>query len=113
VVYLRGRPIRIVYRASDRLENERWLADLQRAAERLDLGSEARSNAEDLFLSTVPENDRSKPAAVAASLYAGSLIAGDQRSQGDVADAVGVTRLTIQQRWKPLLERAGLEPPTW
>jgi transcription initiation factor TFIIIB Brf1 subunit/transcription initiation factor TFIIB len=102
-----------VYRASDRLENERWLADLQRAADDLDLGSEARSNAEDLFLSTVPDEDRSKPAAIAASLYAGSLIAGDQRSQGSVADAVGVARLTIQQRWKPLLERAGLEPPGW
>ena len=102
-----------MYRASDRLENERWLTDLQQAADRLELDSEARSNAEDLFLSTVPTEDRSKPAAIAASLYAGSLIAGDQRSQGAVADAVGVTRLTIQQRWKPLLEQAGLEPPTW
>lgn len=102
-----------MYRASDRLQNERWLADLGRAADDLGLESEARSIAEDLFLSTVPEAERSKPAAIAASLYAGGLIAGDRRSQGTVADAVGVTRLTVQQRWKPLLEDAGFEPPTW
>ncbi|MCH7659737.1 MAG: transcription initiation factor IIB family protein [Euryarchaeota archaeon] len=102
-----------MYRASDRVQNERWLADLQRAADELDLGSDARSTAEDLFLSTIPEGERSKPAAIAASLYAGGLIAGDRRSQGAVADAVGVTRLTVQKRWKALLEEAGLEPPTW
>ena len=102
-----------MYRASDRVQNQRWLADLQRAADELDLGSDARSTAEDLFLSTIPEGERSKPAAIAASLYAGGLIAGDRRSQGAVADAVGVTRLTVQKRWKALLEEAGLEPPTW
>lgn len=102
-----------MYRASDRVQNQRWLADLQRAADELDLGSDARSTAEDLFLSTIPEGEQSKPAAIAASLYAGGLIAGDRRSQGAVADAVGVTRLTVQKRWKALLEEAGLEPPTW
>ncbi len=102
-----------MYRASDRRDNHRWLADLQRAADQLDLDGETRSTAEDLFLSTLPEEDRSKPAVIAASLYAGGLIAGDRRSQSAVADAVGVTRLTIQQRWKPLLEGAGLEPPRW
>lgn len=102
-----------MYRASDRVRNERWLADLQTAADELDLETEARSTAEDLFLSTIPDEERSKPAAVAASLYAAGLIAGDRRSQGAVAAAVGVTRLTVQQRWKPLLEEAGLEPPTW
>jgi len=61
----------------------------------------------------VPEADRSKRAAVAASLYAGSLVAGDRRSQGAVAEAVGVSRLTVQGRWKDLLDDAGLEPPDW
>ncbi|USZ67991.1 transcription initiation factor IIB family protein [Halorussus salilacus] len=107
-----------MYRARDHVQNERWLAELQRTADRLDLDTEARSRATDLFLSTVTEwddddNDDSKRAVVAASLYAGSLIEGDQRSQGAVADAAGVARLTIQQRWKDLLERAGLQPPSW
>jgi transcription initiation factor TFIIIB Brf1 subunit/transcription initiation factor TFIIB len=57
--------------------------------------------------------DRSKRATVAASLYAGALIAGNRRSQSAVADAVGVSRLTVQNRWKDLLEAAGLEPPKW
>ena len=102
-----------MYRARDHVENEQWLAAIDDAAERLDLGSEAKSRATDLFLSTVPEEDRSKQAVVAASLYAGALIAGDQRSQSDVADAVGVSRLTVQSRWRELLSEAGLEPPQW
>ncbi len=102
-----------MYRARDQVANERWLAELERAAETLDLASTARERATDLFLSTVPAEKRSKRAVLAASLYAGALIAGDKRSQGAVADAVGVSRLTVQKRWKPLLEEAGLQPPTW
>jgi transcription initiation factor TFIIIB Brf1 subunit/transcription initiation factor TFIIB len=102
-----------MYRARDAIEQEEWLADLERAADRLELDSEARSNAKDLFLSTVPDADRSKTAALAASIYAGALLASDQRSQGDVADAVGVTRLTVQQRWKGLLAEAGFDVPDW
>ncbi|MFQ3318823.1 MAG: transcription initiation factor TFIIIB Brf1 subunit/transcription initiation factor TFIIB [Natronomonas sp.] len=102
-----------MYRARDHVENEEWLAAIDDAAERLDLGSDAKSRATDLFLSTVPDEDRSKKATVAASIYAGALIAGDRRSQSDVADAVGVARLTVQQRWKDLLEEAGLDPPKW
>ncbi|PSP75264.1 cyclin [Halobacteriales archaeon QS_3_64_16] len=102
-----------MYRARDQVANERWLADLETAADALDLSAEARERASDLFLSTVPAEDRSKRAVLAASLYAGALIAGDRRSQNAVADAAGVSRLTVQKRWKPLLEEAGLEPPTW
>ncbi len=102
-----------MYRARDQVENEEWLAAIDDAAERLELGSDAKSRAIDLFLSAVPPEERSKPAAVAASLYAGSLIAGDRRSQSAVAEAVGVARLTVQKRWKDLLGEAGLEPPQW
>jgi len=102
-----------VYRASDERENEDWLATLEIAADRLDLGNEARSRARDIFLSTVPDEARSKRATLAASLYVGALVAGEQQSQGTVADAVGVSRLSVQQRWKEQLEAAGLEPPDW
>lgn len=102
-----------MYSARDRVDNEEWLAELQRAADALELGPEARSVAEDLYLSSVPEQDRSKRAAVAASLYAASLVAGEGRSQGAVADATGVSRLTVQSRWKGLLEDAGLDAPGW
>jgi transcription initiation factor TFIIIB Brf1 subunit/transcription initiation factor TFIIB len=102
-----------MYRARDRVDNEEWVARLTRAADELDLGSEARSNAVDLFLSNAPEEDRSKPAVAAAGLYAGALIAGEERSQGSVAAAMDVTRLSVQNRWKKLLEASGFRPPEW
>ena len=102
-----------MYSARDRVANEAWLTRIERAADRLELGSEARSVATDLFLSEVPEEDRSKRAVAAASLYAGALIAGEERSQSRVADAMGVSRLSVQQNWKPVLESAGFRPPSW
>ena len=102
-----------MYRASDRIEQDEWLAEIEATAETLDLGTEARSHAVDLFLSTLPEAERSKRAAMAASLYVGALVAGEERSQTAVADAADVSRLTIQQRWKDLVEHVGLDAPDW
>lgn len=102
-----------MYRARDRVDNEEWVGRIQRAADGLGLGTEARSNATDLFLSNVPEEDRSKRAAAAASLYAGALIAGEERSQAVVAETMDVARLSVQSRWKELLEAAGFNPPSW
>ncbi|GGN87489.1 MULTISPECIES: transcription initiation factor IIB family protein [Haloarcula] len=102
-----------MYRASDRVEQDAWLSEIETAAETLDLGTQARSHAVDLFLSTLPDDDRSKRATMAASVYVGALVAGEERSQSAVADATDVSRLTIQQRWKDLLEYAGLEAPDW
>lgn len=102
-----------MYRARDQVDNEEWLAEIDRASDSLDLGSEARSNATDLFLSHIPDSERSKPATAAASLYAGALIAGNERSQSAVADVMGVTRLSVQKRWKELLQDAGFRPPSW
>jgi len=102
-----------MYRASDRVEQDAWVGEIEAAAETLDLGTEARSHAVDLFLSTLPDEDRSKRASMAASLYVGALVAGEERSQSAVADATEVSRLTIQQRWKGLIESVGLEAPDW
>lgn len=102
-----------MYRARDQVAEAEWLEKLESAAEEVAMGPKARSCAIDLFLSAVPDHERSKPAAIAACLYAGGLIAGEEQSQVAIADAVGVSRLVIQQRWKSLLDRAGFEPPTW
>jgi transcription initiation factor TFIIIB Brf1 subunit/transcription initiation factor TFIIB len=102
-----------VYPARDRIEHEAWLARIAAAAESLDLGDEARANAVDLFLSDVPESDRAKPAAAAASLYAGALLAGDQRSQGAVAAEMDVSRPSVGSRWKARLADAGFDVPDW
>lgn len=102
-----------MYSARDRVDQEEWLAHIQAAADELDLGREPRTTAEDLFLSNIPDADRSKPAVAAAALYAASLLAGQERSQTVVAEAMGVTRLSVQSKWKPLLEEAGFRTPSW
>ncbi|NHX36224.1 MULTISPECIES: cyclin [Halolamina] len=102
-----------MYSARDRVEEEEWLAEMDRGADSLGLSAEARSTAEDLFLNNVPESDRSKPAVAAAALYAATLLSGEERAQTEVADAMEVSRLSVQQRWKPLLEAAGFRPPSW
>ena len=102
-----------MYRAGDEVDQRRWLDELEGVVEDLGLNAEAQATAKDLFLSAVPGEDRSKPAAVAASVYAGALIAGEERPQSRVADAMGVSRLSVQQHWKPILESAGFRPPSW
>jgi transcription initiation factor TFIIIB Brf1 subunit/transcription initiation factor TFIIB len=102
-----------MYRASDQFEHADWLDELEAAAEELGLGEQARSRAGDLFLSNVPDEDRSKHATMAACLYVGALVSGQQRTQTEVAEATGVSRLSVQQRWKDLLEDVGLDAPDW
>jgi transcription initiation factor TFIIIB Brf1 subunit/transcription initiation factor TFIIB len=102
-----------MYSARDRRDQQAWLTELEHASDALSLSSDARSTAEDLYLSNVPDQERSMRAVAAASLYAGALIAGEQRSQTDVADAMDVTRLSIQSKWKDILEDAGFRPPSW
>ena len=50
---------------------------------------------------------------MAACLYVGALVSGQQRTQSEVANAANVSRLTVQQRWKDLLEDVGLDAPDW
>jgi transcription initiation factor TFIIIB Brf1 subunit/transcription initiation factor TFIIB len=102
-----------VYRASDQVDNEEYIEELQAAADRLDLGTDTRSRATDVFLSNLPDEGRSKRATLAASLYVGALVAGEERSQSAVAEAVGVSRLSVQQHWKELVESVGLDAPDW
>lgn len=102
-----------MYRAGTERAEAETLAALDRVAERLELSGAARSVAQELYLSQLPTTERSKDALLAASIYAGSLIAGDQRSQVAVAEAADVSRLTIQARWRELLEAAGFETPSW
>ncbi|MGB9958630.1 cyclin [Haloferax sp. Atlit-12N] len=102
-----------MYSARDQRDNQEWLSRIDAAADGLELGSEARSYASDMFLTQLPDEERSKKAVAAASLYAGALIAGEERSQTAVAESMDVSRLSIQQRWKDLLREAGFRPPSW
>lgn len=102
-----------MHRASDEVEHAAHLDAIEAAAAALELEDRTVSAARDLFLTSVPETERSRRATAAASLYAAGLVTGDQRSQGAVADAFGVSRLSVQQGWKPLVEAAGFTAPDW
>jgi Transcription initiation factor TFIIIB, Brf1 subunit/Transcription initiation factor TFIIB len=102
-----------VYKASDEVAESDHLAAMRRAAESLELPSAARSNATELFLTNVPDAERSKPAVAAAALYAGALVAGAERPQTAVAEAMGVSRFSVQRHWRRLLEGAGFDTPGW
>lgn len=102
-----------MYRGSDRVAEKSWIGRLEDTAPELDLTDDTIAVARDLFLANLPVSDRSKPALLAASCYTATLITGDERSQTAVADAFGVSRIAIQQRWKTILEESGLSPPGW
>jgi len=102
-----------MYRARDRVEHSEWLDRLDEAGEQLGVGPTVRSTAADLFLTHIPDAERSKPAVAAASLYAAALIGGEERSQQTVAETLDVSRLSIQSRWKEILADAGFQPPSW
>jgi len=45
----------------------------------------------------------------AAALYIAAVLEGEKRTQREIADAIGVTEVTIRNRFKELVERLGLE----
>ena len=46
----------------------------------------------------------------AAALYVASLMTGEKRTQREIADVVGVTEVTIRNRYKEMIERLDLDP---
>ncbi|MBW6451969.1 MAG: transcription initiation factor IIB [DPANN group archaeon] len=50
------------------------------------------------------------PTGIAASaLYIAAVLGGEKRTQRDIADVVGVTEVTIRNRYKDLVEKLGIE----
>jgi transcription initiation factor TFIIB len=45
----------------------------------------------------------------AAALYIAAVLEGEKRTQREIADAIGVTEVTIRNRFKELVERLGIE----
>ncbi|MBD3263135.1 hypothetical protein GF374_02020 [Candidatus Woesearchaeota archaeon] len=45
----------------------------------------------------------------AAALYVASLMTGEKRTQREIADVVGVTEVTIRNRYKEMIEKLGLK----
>lgn len=55
---------------------------------------------------------RSPKGVSAAALYLASLVNGERRTQRDVADASGVTEVTVRNRYKEMAEELGLDVHT-
>ena len=102
-----------MYRASDRIAEGEAIARLTNVATTLELDYETISVAIELYLSSVPVEERSRDAVLAASCYTACLLCDDERSQTVVAEAFGVTRHVILRRWKNMVADLGLEPPRW
>jgi len=45
----------------------------------------------------------------AAALYIAAVLEGEKRTQREIADAIGVTEVTIRNRFKELVENLGIE----
>jgi len=45
----------------------------------------------------------------AAALYIAAVLQGEKRTQREIADAIGVTEVTIRNRFKELIEKLGIE----
>ena len=45
----------------------------------------------------------------AAALYIAAVLENEKRTQRDIADVVGVTEVTIRNRYKDLVEKLGIE----
>lgn len=45
----------------------------------------------------------------AAALYIAAVLEGERRTQRDIADVVGVTEVTIRNRYKDIVQKLGIE----
>jgi len=102
-----------VHKAKDHVEQSEWISEIGRVAKELNLSARTKSYAVEIYLSNIPEKDRSKPPAIATWIYVGSVIAGEEWSQQEIAEKMGVARVAIQRRWKETLKTAGFDPPSW
>jgi len=83
-----------------------------RFAGKLQLSGEVQARAR-LILKEARERDllsgKGPTGLAAAALYIAAVLEGEKRTQREVADVVGVTEVTIRNRYKELAEKLGLE----
>ena len=83
-----------------------------RFAGKLQLSGEVQAKAREI-LKDAREKDllsgKGPTGLAAAALYIAAVLEGEKRTQREVADVVGVTEVTIRNRYKELAEKLGLE----
>ncbi len=85
---------------------------IPRFASLLGLSGRVQARAKEILRLTQDEDLTSGkgPTGIAsAALYIASVLEGERRTQRDIADVVGVTEVTIRNRYKDLIERLGIE----
>ena len=83
-----------------------------RFAGKLQLSGEVQARARNILEEAREKDLRSGKGPVglaAAALYIAAVLEGEKRTQREVADVVGVTEVTIRNRYKELAEKLGLE----
>jgi len=85
---------------------------IARFSSALKLSAETQSKAIEILESAQKSeltSGRGPTGIAAASLYVSALLHGEKRTQREVADIVGVTEVTIRNRYKELIEKLGIE----
>lgn len=85
---------------------------IPRFASLLGLSGEVQAKAKEILEKAADEDIISGkgPTGIAASaLYIAAVLGGEKRTQRDIADVVGVTEVTIRNRYKDLVEKLGIE----
>ncbi len=85
---------------------------IPRFAGKLQLSGEVQARARNIIQQAREKNllsGKGPTGIAAASLYIAAVLEGAKRTQREVADIVGVTEVTIRNRYKELVENLGLE----
>lgn len=82
-------------------------------ANKLGFSAETQTKAQEIL--KISENSeltsgRGPTGLAAAALYVASLMTGEKRTQREIADVVGVTEVTIRNRYKEMIEKLNLDP---
>lgn len=81
---------------------------ISRFASRLDLSGEVQAKAIDIINQSIEKglsSGKGPTGVAAAALYISSLLLGERKTQGDIAEVAGVTEVTIRNRYKELAEK--------
>jgi transcription initiation factor TFIIB len=85
---------------------------LARFTAKLQLSGEVQALARKIIMEAQKKEllpGRGPTGVAAAALYIAAVLLGEKRTQRDVADMVGVTEVTIRNRYKEIVEKLGLE----
>jgi len=85
---------------------------IPRFASLLGLSGKVQAKSRELLKNAMDEeltSGKGPTGVAAAALYIAAVLEGEKRTQRDIADVVGVTEVTIRNRYKDLVEKLGIE----